>query len=280
MTKLRKRMIEDMKLNGLSQRTQECYLNAVSKIAKYYMKAPNAISPEEIRRYFLRLVKDEVVTSATLHVYRAGIRFLFEKTLRKDWGDLKLIRPRIHRKLPDVLTVEEVKSILGTLRDQKYRLCLKVIYACGLRISEGCEILAANIDSARHALKIVGRKGKKDRFVPIPDVLLEELRDYWRAYRPATYLFFGATKDRPLCDATLRRAFNRAVREVGIKKDVSVHALRHSYATHMLEAGIDLRSIQEVLGHCNLETTLIYTHLTERTTMRALTVMNDIMASQ
>ena len=280
MTKLRKRMIEDMKLNGLSQRTQECYLNAVSKIAKYYMKAPNAISPEEIRRYFLRLVKDEVVASATLHVYRAGIRFLFEKTLRKDWGDLKLIRPRIHRKLPSVLTVEEVRSILGTLRDQKYRLCLKVIYACGLRISEGCEILAANIDSARHALKIVGRKGKKDRFVPIPDVLLEELRDYWRAYRPATYLFFGVTKDRPLCDATLRRAFNRAVREVGIKKDVSVHALRHSYATHMLEAGIDLRSIQEVLGHCNLETTLIYTHLTERTTMRALTVMNDIMASQ
>jgi len=273
-------MIEDMKLNGLSQRTQECYLNAVSKIAKYYMKAPNAISPEEIRRYFLRLVKDEVVTSATLHVYRAGIRFLFEKTLRKDWGDLKLIRPRIHRKLPSVLTVEEVRSILGTLRDQKYRLCLKVIYACGLRISEGCEILAANIDSARHALKIVGRKGKKDRFVPIPDVLLEELRDYWRAYRPATYLFFGVTKDRPLCDATLRRAFNRAVREVGIKKDVSVHALRHSYATHMLEAGIDLRSIQEVLGHCNLETTLIYTHLTERTTMRALTVMNDIMAAQ
>lgn len=280
MTKLRKRMIEDMKLNGLSRRTQECYLNAVSKIARYYMKAPNAISSEEIRRYFLRLVKDEVVTSATLQVYRAGIRFLFEKTLRKDWGDLKLIRPRIYRKLPSVLTVEEVKSILGTLRDQKYRLCLKVIYGCGLRISEGCEIQAANIDSARHALKIVGRKGKKDRFVPIPDVLLEELRDYWRAYRPATYLFFGATKDRPLCDATLRRAFNRAVREAGIKKDVTVHALRHSYATHMLEAGIDLRSIQEVLGHCNLETTLIYTHLTERTTMRALTVMNDIMASQ
>lgn len=280
MTKLRKRMIEDMKLNGLSRRTQECYLNAVSKIAKYYMKAPNAISSEEIRRYFLRLVKDEVVASSTLHVYRAGIRFLMEKTLRRDWSDLKLIRPRIHRRLPNVLTVEEVKAILGAIRDPRYRLCLKVIYGCGLRISEGCEIQSVNIDSARHALKIVGRKGRKDRSVPIPDVLLEELREYWRAYRPASFLFFGETKDRPLCDATLRRAFNRTVRELGIKKDVSVHALRHSYATHMLEAGIDLRSIQEVLGHCRLETTLIYTHLTEKTTMRALTVMNEIMASQ
>lgn len=279
MTKLRKRMIEDMKLNGLSRRTQECYLNAVFKIAKYYMKAPNAISHEEIRRYFLRLVKDEVFTPATLQVYRAGIRFFFEKTLRKDWGDLKLIRPRIHRKLPDVLTVEEVKAILGAIQKQKYRLCLKVIYACGLRISEGCEIQSANIDSARHGLKIVGRKGRKDRLVPIPDVLLEELREYWRAYRPTSYLFFGQTKDLPLCDATLRRAFNCTVRDLGIKKDVSVHSLRHSYATHMLEAGIDLRSIQEVLGHCNIETTLIYTHLTERTTMRALTVMNEIMAS-
>lgn len=279
MTKLRKRMIEDMKLNGLSRRTQECYLNAVSKIAKYYMKAPNAISAEEIRRYFLRLIKDEVFAPATLQVYRAGIRFLFEKTLRKDWGDLNLIRPRMHRKFPDVLTVEEVRAILGAIRDPRYRLCLKVIYACGLRISEGCEIQSANIDSARHALKIFGRKGRKDRFVPIPDVLLDELREYWREFRPATFLFFGQTKDRPLCDATLRRAFNHTVRELGIKKDVSVHTLRHSYATHMLEAGIDLRSIQEVLGHCNLETTLIYTHLTERTTMKALSVMNEIMAA-
>lgn len=280
MTKLRKRMLENMKLNGLSYRTRECYLNAVKQLTKFYMRPPDTISAEEIRSYFLHLVENEVVAPATIQVYRAGIRFLVEKTLMREWGDLKIIRPRKYRRLPDVLTVAEVQLLLRSMRDKRYQMCLKIIYACGLRVSEGVTLTASQIDSERHLLKVIGRKGKKDRYVPIPNVLVEELRDYWRAYKPGPYLFYGEDKNRPLCDATLRRAFNRVARENGIKKNGSVHCLRHSYATHMLEAGIDLLSIQDILGHVRLETTLIYTHLTERTKMKALSAINEIMAFQ
>lgn len=277
--RLEKRMIQDMRLSGLCQKTQEAYLNAVTKLTSYYQKSPRRLSSEDLRRYFVRLMETGEAAPATLGVYRAGIRFLVEKTLGKRWDSLNLFRFRRPKTLPDVLTVEEVKTILDGVRMERTKMCLKTIYACGLRVSEGVALTANDIDGSRHLLKVCGGKGKKDRYVPIPETLLEELREYWKAYRPTSFLFFGVDKERPVRKATIQKAFKLVLQEVGITKKVSVHTLRHSYATHLLDGGVGIRTIQEILGHNSLETTMIYTHLSEKTRSEALSVVNDLMTS-
>lgn len=277
--RLEKRMIQDMRLNGLSQKTQESYLNAVTKLINHYQKTPRRISSEELRRYFVRLMETGQAAPATLSVYRAGIRFLVEKTLGKRWDSLSLFRWRRPKTLPDILTVEEVKTILDGVRMQRTRLCLKTIYACGLRVSEAVALTAGDIDGSRLMLKVSGGKGRKDRYVPIPEALLKELRDYWKACRPTSFLFFGLDKDRPVRKATIQKTFKLVLREVGITKKVSVHTLRHSYATHLLDGGVGIRTIQEILGHSSLETTMIYTHLSDKTRSEARSVVNALMTS-
>jgi site-specific recombinase XerD len=272
-------MIQDMNLNGLSPTTQASYLNAVTRLITHHQKSPRRLSSEDLRRYFVQLMEKGTAAPATISVYRAGIRFLVEKTLGKQWPSLSLFRFRRPRTLPDILTVEEVKAILGAVRVKRNRMCLKTIYTCGLRVSEGVAVTAGDIDGSRHLLKICGGKGRKDRYVPIPEVLLEELREYWRTYRPTSFLFFGVDKDRPARRATIQKAFKLALREAGITKKVSVHTLRHSYATHLLEGGVGIRTIQEILGHSSLESTMVYTHLTEKTRSEALDVVSGLMTS-
>jgi integrase/recombinase XerD len=267
MTPLRKRMIEDLQLKGYSPATQQAYLNAVCKLARHYGKSPAEVSEEELRAYFLHLAQREHCARGTLKIAIAGIRFLFAITLQKPWPVLGLVRACKEKKLPVVLSRAEVRTVLGCVRAPVYRACLNTIYACGLRISEGVAVQVGDVDGQRKMLRVRG-KGNKDRQVPLSDPTLESLRGFWKLHRSRPWLFparlqpRSPAQDGPVDRDNLRYAFQAALEQSGIKKPATVHSLRHSYATHLLEAGVQLRLIQEILGHRSPSTTAIYTHLT------------------
>jgi integrase/recombinase XerD len=283
MTPLRRRMVEDMQLRGLSEKTQDGYVRAVRQLAEHYDKSPQNITDEELRQYFLHLTNVKHLSPSTIRVTLYGIKFLFQHTLRKEWPTLDLVRPRREKKLPVVLSVAEVRQILGIIRRPRYRVCLSTIYACGLRLREGVHLQVRNIDSDRIMVHVQHGKGAKDRHVPLPVPTLEMLRRYWRTHRE--WLFPAPTKSgvplstatKPMSVSGVQRAFKAALQESGIQKDASVHTLRHSYATHLLEAGVNLRVIQAYLGHSSPQTTAIYTHLTRKAEDLAAKAINRVM---
>jgi integrase/recombinase XerD len=285
MTSLRQRMVEDMQLRGLSEETQEAYVRAVRQLAEHYGKSPQRISDEELRQYFLHLTNVKQLSSSTIKVALYGIKFLFQHTLRKEWPTLDLVRPRREKKLPVVLSVAEVQRVLGIIRRPRYRVCLSTIYACGLRLSEGVHLQVRDVDSDRMMVHVRKGKGAKDRYVPLPVPTLEMLRRYWCTHRHPEWLFPAPTKSGvPLSTATkpmsidgVQRAFKAALQESGIHKKATVHTLRHSYATHLLEAGVNLRVIQSYLGHSSPKTTAIYTHLTRKVEDLAVEAINRVM---
>jgi site-specific recombinase XerD len=274
-------MIEDMQLRGLSERTQESYVRAVRQLAEHYSKSPDQLSEEELRQYFLYLKNEKHASRSTCTLALCGIKFFYEHTLHKDWPTLSFVRPARERKLPVVLSREEVCRILGCLRRPHYRVCLSTIYACGLRLQEGVQLQVADIDGARKLLHVRLGKGAKDRYVPLPERTLEMLRAHWITHRHPVWLFpaqKGVTPATgPMCESGVQRAFRAALQESGIQKRASVHTLRHSYATHLLEAGVDLRVIQVYLGHSSPSTTALYTHLTHKTEVLATEAVNELM---
>jgi integrase/recombinase XerD len=285
MTVLRQRMLEDMQLRDLAPKTQEAYVGAVAQLAKYYGKSPELLTEEELRQYFLYLSNAKRVSRSTIVVALCGIKFLYSYTLRREWPLLELVRSAQEKKLPTVLSSEEVQQILGCLQHPTYRACLTTIYACGLRLNEGVHLQVQDMDSARMMIHVRQAKGLKDRYVPLPQAVLEILRCYWASHRHPQWLFPGAppagqprhTATRPICESGVQRAFRAALTTSGIQKPASVHTLRHSYATHLLEAGVNLRLIQAWLGHSSPKTTAIYTHLTRRAEERALESINQVM---
>lgn len=288
MSVLRQKMLEDMQLRGLSTRTQETYAQAVSQLARYYHKSPDQISEEELRGYFLYLKNVRRVSRNTCTIALCGIKFFYEHTLRREWHTLEFIRPDKEKKLPVVLSVEEVGRILRSVYLERYRVCLTTIYACGLRLLEGVQLQVKDIDSQRKMLHICHGKGGKDRYVPLPDVTLEMLRGYWRAHRNREWLFPSPEAMRagllgmgqvgkPMNESGVQKAFRAALFQSGIHKKATVHTLRHSYATHLLEAGVNLRVIQLYLGHASPETTAIYTHLTSVTETQASDKINEML---
>ena len=268
MTPLRKRMTEDLQLKGYSPNTQQAYLDAVGKLARYYGKSPAQISEDELRAYFLHLTQVERCAYGTLKIAISGIKFCFALTLDRQWPTLGMIRPGKERRLPVVLSRQEVGAVLGCVRAPVYQACLKTIYGCGLRISEGVAVQVTHLDGERKLLRVCG-KGNKERQVPLSEPTLELLRGFWKVHRSVPWLFparlqpRSASQEGPVEVVNLRQAFHRALEESGVKKPATVHSLRHSYATHLLEAGVQLRLIQEILGHRNPSTTAIYTHLTD-----------------
>jgi site-specific recombinase XerD len=264
-------MLEDMQLRGFSARTQECYVAAVRQLAEHFHTSPDRLTEEQLRQYFLYLANEKKVARATATIALCGIRFFYEQTLKLPWTTLRFVRPAREKKLPVVLSRDEVRHVLGLVRIPVYRECLTTIYAGGLRLLEGARLQVADIDSGRMMLHIHG-KGKQDRYVPLPAPILPRLRDYWRTHRSPLWLFPAPTRrglryslthnGGPVTRSSLQSALRRAVRKSGIAKRAHVHTLRHSYATHLLEAGVNLRIIQEILGHRSLRTTQIYTHLT------------------
>ncbi|MFH1135371.1 MAG: site-specific integrase [Pseudomonadota bacterium] len=275
MTHLRQRMIEDMKLAGLSTKTQELYIAAVYGLAKHYMRSPDQLSEEDIRTYLLYLKDEKRRADGTLRICYYGIKFFYINTLRREWPVLKLVRSPRKRRLPTILSLGEVKKLLGQVRIQRNRMCLTLIYACGLRISEATKLRVTDIDSKRMVIKIQG-KGQKDRLVPLPRPLLFKMREYWKIDRSKTWLFPGHNPEKPVSNHSVRRAMYKAAGECGLKKPIVPHSLRHTYATHLLEHKVDIRIIQILLGHKHLKTTAIYTHLTPQTLKNVRVVLQRL----
>jgi integrase/recombinase XerD len=278
MSVIRQRMIEDMQLHGYSAKTQAAYVGAVRGLAKYYKRSPENITQEEVRAYFLWLVKERGVARSTLTIHLSGIKFLFEITLKREWIIFNLVRPQKRKKLPVILSPEETKYLLSLIRLPKSRMALTVIYACGLRLNEGLHLKAQDIDSQRMLLWVRNGKGGKDRYVPLPERLLTMLRAYWKLHKPSSYFFFSKDKNVALSDTSLQQTFKAALRESGIRKAASIHTLRHSCATHLLERGVDLRVIQELLGHKSPQTTAIYTHLTDKSFRTLTETLNSLLS--
>jgi integrase/recombinase XerD len=286
MTPLRQRMLEDMQLRGLSSRTQESYIREVRQLALYYDKSPDLLTDEDLRQYFLYLRNQKQASRSSCTVALCAIKFLFERTLQRPWPLLELVRPPQAHTLPVVLSPDEVWHILGQIHLPHYQVCLSIIYACGLRRSSGVGLRVAQIDSARMQLHIQGGKGNKDRYVPLPPRALTLLRRHWLTHRNPVWLF-PAYNDRPHLAQTasapfdvrgVQRAFQLALQLSGVHKPASVHTLRHSYATHLLEAGVNLRLIQVWLGHTSPTTTAIYTHLTQKAEQLASVALDQLTA--
>ena len=286
-TPLRQKLIEDLQLHGLSSRTQEVYVVAVRQLANHYGKSPDQISEEELRQYFLYLSQVRKVSPSTFQVALSAIKFFFEYALQRQWATLELVRPAREQKLPVVLSVEEVGRVLASVHRARYRVCLSAIYACGLRLQEGIHLKVGDIHGQRMFIHVHRGKGNRERYVPIPRSLLELLRQHWSSHHHPVWLFpdtrweggSSAAPSGPINHRGVQRAFKFALGESGIQKDATVHTLRHSYATHLLEAGVSLRLIQAYLGHASPDTTTIYTHLTPQVEAPAIAAINTVVSS-
>ena len=263
---LRQRMREDMLLSNLSQKTQDSYINGALKLARYYRRSPSDLSEEEVRNFILFLKDESGLSVETVRVSFYGIKFLCQKTLGRKWKIFDIIRIPQPNHFPVVLSFEEVKKILPHIYHPTYKMVLTLIYSCGLRLSECLNLRTEDIDSSRMLIRIKG-KGNKYRNVPLPEHIVQLLRIYWRRDRPRPLLFpSGKSGGRgPIAQTTINYALKDACKKAGIAKKVTVHTLRHSYATHLLENGVDIRIIQGVLGHKSNKSTIRYTHLTDKT---------------
>lgn len=286
MTELRQRFIEDLQLKGYSVRTQQMYVRAVRQLAEHYRKSPDQLTEEELRDYFLynRNIRKWSRTASTISL--CGIKFFFEQTLHRSWTTLHFVRPPKEKKLPVVLSIEEVRRVLQNVHMERHRICLLTIYSCGLRLLEGTHLKISDIDSSRMFLHIKNAKGNKDRLVPLPQRTLELLREWWKSHRNMTWIFpapgrgghKSSESTQSLPHSSIQIAFKEALHRSKIYKPASVHTLRHSYATHLLEKGVDLRLIQEYLGHASPVTTMIYTQLTQPVQRPAVEIINQLMA--
>lgn len=282
---LRERMIEDMQLKGFSTRTQASYVRSVEGLTRYYMRSPDLLNEEELRQYFVHLTCERKLARPTVTIALSGIKFFYEKTLKRDWSLTGVPTPKRQKKVPVVMTHEQVKAILARVRQVRHRACLSLIYACGLRLGEACRVKVTDIDRVRGLLR-VGGKGDKQRYVPLPEPILPLLEACWRTHHNPVWLFplvgrsgrQGRITDRHIPLSTIQQAFRKAYLESGVTKKVSVHSLRHAYATHLLEIGVSLGQIQEWLGHSSPSTTSIYAHLTARSVQVAAQAVTRLMA--
>ncbi|MFC1451829.1 tyrosine-type recombinase/integrase [Verrucomicrobiota bacterium] len=284
---LRQRMIDDMHLHGFSPKTQASYVRSVEGLTRYHMRSPDQLSEEDIRQYFVHLTCERKLARPTVTIALCGIKFFYEKTLKRDWSLTGVPTPKREKKVPVVLTHEQVKAILACVRTVRHRACLSLIYACGLRLSEACQIKVPDIDRVRGLLR-VGGKGRKQRYVPLPEPILPLLEDCWRSHRNKTWLFpwvgrggrgrHSRTTDRHVPIKSVQQAFRMAYHESAVTKKASVHSLRHAYATNLLEKGVSLAQIQEWLGHSSPKTTSIYAHLTAQSVQIAAQTVTRLMA--
>lgn len=265
-TPLRERMIEDMRIRGLGEKAQKAHIRGVKDFARFLKRSPDTATPDDLRAYQLHMTNAEIAPP-TFNARVTALRFFFDTTCRREEMKRYMQFRRQPRKLPVVLSGEDVADILAAAPGPglKYRAALGISYGAGLRASEVCTLKITDIDSDRMLIHVEQGKGRKDRKVMLSPALLELLRDYWREARPGGWLFPGKPKINPLSPRQLNRAFNSAKHVAGIAKPATLHTLRHSFATHLLEAGTDVRVIQVLLGHAKLETTARYTHVATRT---------------
>ena len=265
MTPLRQRMIEDMRVRNLSPNTQQLYIDRVAKFARYFGKSPELLGPEDVRTYQVHLIHQKRASSSMLQQTVCALRFLYRNTLGKEWALPYIPTPRREKKLPVVLSQEEVSRFLDNLPNLKHRALIMTAYATGMRVSEVVSLRAADIESDRMMIRVEQGKGRKDRYVMLSPNLLELVRAYWKITRPTDWLFPG---QRPGTHLTTKRVLQVCIKAgaaAGLTKRVTVRALRHSFATHLLDAGANIRVIQILLGHRSLRTTARYTHVSRET---------------
>lgn len=285
-TEWQTKMIKSMQVAGMGEKTREAYSRAMCKLVVHCDKSPNLISEDELLDYFIHRQDNSGWAPATMRICYTGIKFFFKHVLKREWHLLSIAQARRERRLPAVLTREEVKRIMGKVDTFHNRVYLQTVYSCGLRLQEGLYLQISDIDGARKMIHIHRGKGAKDRYVPLPDAILDLLRRYWLTHRNPKLIFPAVGRTRnlapkstiPMSIEGVQGGFRRAKIDAGInKQSVSVHTLRHSYATHLLEAGVNLRVIQKYLGHSNIETTMIYLHLTSKGMEDAFQIINTIM---
>jgi integrase/recombinase XerD len=267
-TRLRKMMLEELQRRNYAQSTVKGYLRIVQDFAEHFHQPPDQLEPEHLRQYQAHLFQDKKLNAGTVQQYVAALRFFFNKTLKRHYLLDDIPMPKRHRKLPEILSPDEVALLIGSASNLLHQTMLMTLYSTGVRRAELCQLKSTDIDSRRMMVHIHQGKGGHDRDVPLSPRLLETLRVYWRWMKPKTYLFPGTVNnwraDVPITTKVPWEACRQAAQRAGITKHVSPHTLRHCYATHLLEAGTDLRTIQMLLGHAKLEHTAVYLHLSRK----------------
>ncbi|GIM30357.1 putative integrase/recombinase y4qK [Clostridium polyendosporum] len=262
MTELRMKM--ELELRGYSQKTIKYYVAHVvhvAQFAKFYNKSPELLGDDEIQKYLHYCITERKLSEGTVNTIRGSLRFFYTVTLERSWNSVKFARMKEKRKLPAVLSQSEVQSILDCTTNLKHKAILTTIYAAGLRVSEAAKLKIIDIDSNNMQIVIRNGKGKKDRYCILSNANLELLRDYWLEYKPKDFLFPGKKPNSNITERSIQRVFEKSKNLAKIKKKATVHTLRHSFATHLLEAGTDIYHIKELLGHTSIQSTTVYLHL-------------------
>jgi site-specific recombinase XerD len=269
--KLYQTMRDDLQLAGMSQRTVHGYLRAVRQLADYCQDRPNEITEPQLRRYFLHLKNEKNFAYGSIRVAFSGIKFFYTRTFKRQWETLATMKLQQARTLPEVLTREQVRQIIDACRVERIAVYFWTVYSMGMRLDEARHLQVGDIDAQRGMVHIHRGKGAKDRYVPLPTSTLHWLRQHWATHRHPRFLFPADGRDHkqsasattPIQTSTVQKAMSKIAMEMKFAKRVSIHTLRHSYATHLLEAGVSLRVIQQYLGHSSLQTTMVYLHLTD-----------------
>ncbi len=281
MTPLRQRMLDDMRMRNLSPRTQEAYIRAVAKFAQHFRKSPDQLDRNQVREYLLHLVRAKASWSLYNQV-RCALHFFYRVTLGKDWPKEEIVCAKNPKRLPVILSRDEMRQFFAAINRLKTRAMLMTLYAAGLRVSELVNLKISDIDSKRMVIRVDQGKGQKDRYVMLSAVLLGILREYWKKYQPTSWLFPGTDLNQPLEKRTVQKICGEVARRAGLRKHVSPHTLRHTFATHLLEAGTDIRTIQALLGHRSLRTTALYTYVSPEkivATRSPLDTLEEVAAS-
>ena len=264
MSKLRQKLIDDLKLAGYSANTIRTYVQCVVALSKYYNASPDILSVEQIRKYFLYVIDERSLSASYIKSLVRGIELFYTLTLKKEWNDLGIVRPKSKKKLPVVLSKEEINNILSATKNMKHKAIFLTAYSAGLRNREVINLKIKDIESDRMMIRISKSKFDKQRYTILGKKTLNLLREYYKAYRPNNWLFPSAQNPTEhLSSRTVQKEFQKALNNAGIKKRAVVHTLRHSFATHLLESGINIRIIQKLLGHKHIGSTAIYTHVSK-----------------
>ena len=266
-------MKQNMELKGFSVRTQSCYLGYVKQFAQHYRQSPVNLGNPEVKDFLQYMIKEKQASSSGVNQAYSALKFLYETTLDREWVMKKIPRVKKERKLPTVLDREEVQTLFTNTRNLKHRCILMITYSSGLRISETAHLKIPDIDSKRMLVK-VGGKGAKERYTLLSQVTLETLRDYWKYYHPKEWLFPGTHSSIPISTRSIECIFKKAKHLAGITKPATPHTLRHSFATHLLEAGVDLHHVQLLLGHTSPKTTTIYLHVKRKDLARIVSPLD------
>lgn len=254
-------MMMDLELKNYSPRTVSCYLHWMVQFVRHYGRSPVEMGDQEIRKYLHHLIKEKKVSQSSINQAYSAMKFFYATTLERTWNNVKIPRIKNSKKLPIVLSMGEVKTLLECIDNLKHRAILTTVYSGGLRVGEATRLKSSHLDSKRMTILVEG-KGSKDRYTLLGDHTLALLRTYWKAYRPNEWLFPGAKPGEPISASSVRSVFKKALAKAGIRKNASVHTLRHCFATHLLESGTDLYYIQRLLGHTTAKTTSVYLHIT------------------